>query len=268
MTANPLVNQGAAVILTSLGAARELGVDANRLIHVCAGASANEPRDYLQRDRYDRSTAQEAVLQHALELAGGHFDVMELYSCFPVVPKMARRVLAFDAKAPLTVTGGLSFFGAPLNNYMTHAAAGLVRALRERPQQTGLLYGQGEFVTKHHAVVLASRAPTENRLAPEYSAQGEADRRREAAPALAFEYVGPAQVETFTIVYGREGEVDFGCVIGRTPSRERLMARVRADDAATLAQLTNPDSTPVGGDGEVSRGGDGLLYWRVSRTDA
>jgi acetyl-CoA C-acetyltransferase len=268
MTANPLVNQGAAVVLTSLAAARELGVREERVVHVCAGASANEPRDYLERDHYHRSTAQEAVLQRALELAGGRFDLIELYSCFPIVPKMARRALALDPVTPMTVTGGLSFFGAPLNNYMTHAAAGLVRALRERPGRVALLYGQGEFVTKHHALVLASSAPRENRLAPDYSVQAEADRARDPAPAVTLDYAGAARLETFTIVYGREGRAEFGCVIGRTPSGERLMARVRADDVATLTQLTRLDSTPVGDPGEVTRGADGLLYWRLNRTDA
>jgi hypothetical protein len=268
MTANPLVNQGAAVILATVAAARDLGVREERLIHVCGGASASEPRDYLQRDRYSRSTAQESVLQHALELGGGRFDAVELYSCFPIVPKMARRVLGLGERIPLTVTGGLSFFGAPLNNYMTHAAAGLVRALRTRPQQIALLYGQGEFVTKHHAVVLASSAPTENRLSPGYSVQAESDRRREPAPQLVLDHSGPARLETFTIVYARDGQVDFGCVIGRTPSGERLMARVRADDARTLAQLTDLETTPIGAAGEVFTGEDGLLGWRFSRTGA
>jgi acetyl-CoA C-acetyltransferase len=268
MTANPLVNQGAALVLTSLAAARELGVDDERLVHVWSGASASEPRDYLQRDHYHRSTAQEAVLQRALELAGAPFDVVELYSCFPIVPKMARRALGLDPATPMTVTGGLSFFGAPLNNYMTHAAAGLVRSLREQRGRVALLYGQGEFVTKHHALVLASSAPREDRLTSDYSVQAEAERRRDPAPALALEYAGAARLETFTIVYDRDGHVDFGCVIGLTPQGERLMARVRADDAATLAQLTRLDSTPVGGAGRVSRGDDGLLYWRLNRTDA
>ena len=41
-----------------------------------------------------------------------------------------------------TVAGGLTFFGAPLNTYMTHAACAMVRKLRNGAK-LGLLYGQG-----------------------------------------------------------------------------------------------------------------------------
>src|SRR5246127_3680690 len=47
MVANPTVNMGAAVLLTSLAKARAAGVPEDRLIYVWGGASAEEPRDYL-----------------------------------------------------------------------------------------------------------------------------------------------------------------------------------------------------------------------------
>ena len=61
---------------------------------------------------------------------GKKFDAIELYSCFPCVPKMARRTLGLGPDVKPTVTGGLTFFGAPLNTYMTHAAVAMVRKLR------------------------------------------------------------------------------------------------------------------------------------------
>ena len=94
-----------------------------------------------------------------MDLVGGDgkaFDAIELYSCFPCVPKMARRTLGLGADVQPTVTGGLTFFGAPLNTYMTHAACAMVRKLRDGAK-LGLLYGQGGFVTKHHALVLSRR---------------------------------------------------------------------------------------------------------------
>lgn len=267
MVANPMVNQGAAVIITTLARARELGIDDARLVHIWSGASANEPRDYLQRDQYQHSHAQDAVLNAARELAGGdaaRFSAVELYSCFPVVPKMARRTLGLAADALLTSTGGLSFFGAPLNNYMTHAAAGLVRVLRRQAGQVALLYGQGEFVTKHHALVLANAPPSENRLIAEYSVQARADRAYGAVPTLTLDYEGPATIETFTIVYGRDGQAEYGAIIGRTPQGHRLMARVPADDARTLAMLTALDATPIGRAGNIVRGAEGLLLFAAA----
>src|SRR5260221_2081087 len=98
---------------------------------------------------------------------GKKFDAIELYSCFPCVPKMARRTLGLGTDVQPTVTGGLTFFGAPLNTYMTHAACAMVRALRHGGN-LGLLYRQGGFVTKHHALVL-SRPPPREPLAPDTS---------------------------------------------------------------------------------------------------
>src|SRR6195256_5951882 len=100
MVANPTVNMGAAILLTSLAKARAAGVAEDRLVHVCGGASAEEPRDYLIRDRFFESHAQNAVLAAAMEIGGGDgkvFDAIELYSCFPCVPKMARRTLGLGA---------------------------------------------------------------------------------------------------------------------------------------------------------------------------
>ena len=145
MVANPTVNMGAAVLMTSLAKARQAGIAGDRLVHVWGGASAEEPRDYLIRDQFYESHAQNAVLEKVMELAGGDgsaFDAIELYSCFPCVPKMARRTLGLGADVKPTVTGGLTFFGAPLNTYMTHAACAMVRRLRGGAR-LGLLYGQG-----------------------------------------------------------------------------------------------------------------------------
>ncbi|HZZ70517.1 MAG TPA: enoyl-CoA hydratase, partial [Phenylobacterium sp.] len=103
MNANPSVNQAAAVIVTSLAEARAAGVPDERLVHIWGGAAAVEPEDYLLRDRYDRSTAQAATLGKAVEIAGGDVGALrwlELYSCFPVVPKMALRSLGLDGEAP------------------------------------------------------------------------------------------------------------------------------------------------------------------------
>ncbi|MFC4315017.1 acetyl-CoA acetyltransferase [Steroidobacter flavus] len=328
MIANPFVNQGAAVVLTSLAKARELGIAEERCVYIHAGARATEPRDYLQRDQYQRSYAQEVVLEAmraAAELARGvpnstlgtappldrfdamdssvlpsaPFDAVELYSCFPIVPKMARRVLALPENSRLTAIGGLSFFGAPLNNYMTHAVAGLVRRLRNKHDGLALLYGQGEFVTKHHALLLGSSPPEHDLSASDGDVQSLADRQRRPIPELIDDFSGPATVETFTVVYGRDGEPEFGTVIARPiengeqdfgatiaravkhgepgiagatanndgrdkPFSRRLMARVPVTDSASLQALTSRSTTPIGRVGQITHGPDNLLHWTVA----
>src|SRR3954462_14063189 len=50
MVANPTVNMGGALLMTSLARARAAGIAEERMVYVHGGASAEEPRDYLIRD--------------------------------------------------------------------------------------------------------------------------------------------------------------------------------------------------------------------------
>jgi len=271
MVANPQVNQAAAVIVTSLAAAQAAGVPASRIVHLWGGAHAAEPEDILTRDRYDGSTAQAAVLQQATQLAGGdarRFDRIELYSCFPVVPKMAQRVLGLaPGERDATVTGGLTFFGGPLNNYMTHAVCAMVRALRAAPDEVGLLYGQGGYVSKHHALVLSARAASDP-LEQHASVQDRADAARGPVPPLVDAYRGPATLETCTVIQARDGLPLHGVVVARTPDGARLMAKVPADDAATLALLQSMQRSPVGSAGQVRVDVFGHLVWTAGEAVA
>ncbi len=199
-----------------------------------------------------------------MSLVGGSgkaFDAIELYSCFPCVPKMARRTLGLGADVQPTVNGGLTFFGAPLNTYMTHAACAMVRKLRDGAD-LGLLYGQGGFVTKHHGLVLSRRAP-DRAIAQDTSVQAEAERHRGAAPPFLTEADGRGTVESFTVIYGGKGEAQHGVVILRTPDNARALARVPPSDAPTFARLLDMDRTPVGLSGDIATAADGLLEWRA-----
>src|SRR5713226_6473819 len=264
MVANPTVNMGGALILTSLAKARAAGVPEDRIVYAWGGASAEEPRDYLVRDQFYESHPQNAVLKAVMDLVEGDgkkFDATELYSCFPCVPKMARRTLGLGPDVQPTVTGGLTFFGAPLNTYMTHAACAMVRKLRGGAK-LGLLYGQGGFVTKHHGLVLSRQAP-QHELAQDTSVQAEADGHRRTVPEFVTEAQGKGSVESFTVIYGRHGEVEHGVAMLRTSDNARALARVPAHDGATLAHLLNMDHTPVGSSGDIVTADDGVLEWRV-----
>jgi acetyl-CoA C-acetyltransferase len=176
---------------------------------------------------------------------------------------MARRTLGLPADVTPTVTGGLTFFGAPMNDYMTHAAVAMTRRLRDGGG-TGLLYGQGEFVTKHHGLVLADRpAPVGARSLEEISVQAAADARRGPVPAFVEAATGQAVLETHTVLYDRDGAPTHGVAIVRTADGARALARVPAADVDTLAALTDPEAFPIGRTGLLRAGDDGTLDWRL-----
>ena len=261
MVANPVVNQGAAFIITSAAQARAAGIPEDRWIHVGPGAAANEARDWVSRERYDQSLAQDSVLESVLNqagLSGPQIDLVELYSCFPCVPKMAQRSLQMAKDRAISVTGGLTFFGAPLNNYMTHAIAATVLRLRVKPSACALVYGQGEFVTKHHAIVLGggARPWLGEAPAPERTT---ANVVKTNAPAIDPDASGSVRVETGTVLFDRAGMPTHGVVVGRTADNARTLARVPASDLRSIGALTRADRTPVGRTARLRKADDGLL---------
>ncbi|MBK4998768.1 enoyl-CoA hydratase [Pseudomonas sp. S31] len=267
MVANPNVNQASAILVTSLERALELGVAPEHLIYIWGGANASEPDDFLDRADHAGSLAQQAVLDAAVGLVGGAeaFDHIELYSCFPVVPKMALANLGLAPDGPLqpTVCGGLSFFGGPLNNYMGHAACSMVRALRELPEGRGLLYGQGGFVTKHQSLVLGRQAPAQA-LSPSASLQAQVDARQAPVPPVLDTYQGPARIETYTVLHGRDGQPSQGVLVLRTPEGARTLARVLPEDQQAMALLLSLERNAIGQEGFVHIDVFGKPCWRLS----
>ena len=262
--ANASVNQGAAFLVTSLAEARRRGVPEDRVVYVGAGAAAHESDDFLERDTFAASPSMAVSLTRALELNGvtvADIDHVELYSCFPCVPKMARRVIGWPLDRPATVFGGLTFGGGPIGNYMSHAVACLVDTLRADPG-TGLLFANGGYATHNHTIVLTSDPNPRVSFPQDYDFQGEADAARGPVPELDKDYLGPATIETYTVHYGRQGEPKLGTIVARTPEGKRTLAAVLPDDAATIAFLTDGRAEPVGTSGEVVSGESELREWR------
>jgi hypothetical protein len=136
----------------------------------------------------------------------------------------------------------------------------MVRAVRDGAS-TGLLYGQGEFVTKHHALILA-RERQEDSVLADARAQEKADARRGAIPPTDETPDGQATIETFTILHDPKGEPVQGVVIARMGNGARTLARIPAAHAGDLALLTSQDRYPIGVGGRIHTGADGIPEWR------
>lgn len=263
MVANASVNMGAAVIVASLALARAMGVPEEQIVYVGPGAAAHEDEDFLKRDSYARSASLETTVLAALErnaLTAGELDHVELYSCFPCIPKMARRVLDWPLDRPASVYGGLTFGGGPIGNCMMHAAAQMVRKLRTEGEN-GLIVANGGYATHSHSLVFTRRLVPAGTFPQDYDVQAQADRRRGAIPELLEEYEGEGFIETFTIPFDRNGAPRRATVVGRTPNGARFLAHVAGDDSAMLAHLMKEEGQPIGTSGRAAREG-GLIRWR------
>ena len=144
MTAFLGSDQGAALVVCSLAAARRAGV-ADRAVFIWSGAEATDVRFPTARPDPGRSPAIAAAgraLFDAASTAAGRaagvgiddIDVLDIYSCFPSAVELATDALGHrppTTRAGLTVTGGLPYFGGPGNNYTTHGIATVTDLLRD-----------------------------------------------------------------------------------------------------------------------------------------
>ncbi|MGB6229285.1 MAG: hypothetical protein WBF53_04060, partial [Litorimonas sp.] len=151
MVARDGVNLGAAVILSTYGRAKAAGITDVTFLH--AHDQATEPTP-LERARLDRAEAQARVL----ESVGRDADLYDVYSCFPVVPLEAQRILGLADGAPMTLTGGLPFFGGPGNNYSLHGIAEAHAAVRGT-DKVAVVYANGGVSNKHAAGRYSGTAP-------------------------------------------------------------------------------------------------------------
>ncbi len=265
MVANSSVNQGAGFIVTSLAVARAAGVAEANIIHVGMGAAAHETHNMLKRDQYVQPAGMVVTIEETLKrnsLTAADLDHVELYSCFPCVPKMARRILGWPVDRPITAFGGLTFGGGPIGNYMSHAIASMVDTLRAE-RGTAMLFANGGYATHFHGIVLSAEPLPEATFPHDYDVNPLADAKRGAVPAADEDYEGPATIESYTVFYNRDGSVKFGTIIARTSADARVLARVDAADEAMVAFLTDGKVEPVGASGQTARGEDGLIHWRA-----
>ena len=247
MNAMPHVDQAAALVLTSLGRARELGLIP--LAHVWGGAGTDDDPDVLARRDLGRSAALADALDRCLALSGGGVpDLVDVYSCFPVVPKLVSLHLGLPREASLSVTGGHSAFGGPLNSYSLHALATVVERLRSAAG-TALVHANGGYLTSQHAVLLASGPHPAGCV-------GDPEPRRLIGDVVVRPLVDgddlDVVVETATVEHDRGGKPSQAFLVARTPSGERVATCTAAGDTAA-AQVLSLAHLPPGATTHVGR---------------
>jgi len=173
----------------------------------------------------------QAASEQALAIAGvtaADIEFLDVYSCFASNVNFSRDVLgiADDDPRPLTVTGGLPYFGGPGNNYTTHSMATMVELLRDHPGSRGLVTGVGMHMTNHSFAVYSS-SPREIALPPARAAQ--VARRDIVAQAA-----GPAIIAGYTVVHA--GAQPHALAVCELPDGSRCYARTDSPDLAAAME--------------------------------
>ncbi len=251
------VNQGAAIVMTSVGKAKELGIDPKRWVFLHGCAEANEKINVTERVNYYSSPAIGVNTRRALSMAGltlSDINYFDFYSCFPSAVELACEELELSYEDPrgFTVTGGLPFFGGPGNNYTMHAIASMLPKLRDNPSHFGLFTANGGYLSKH-ASGIYSATPVLGKWERENPSRYQKEIDSMESPDFTETPEGLGTIETYTICHTR-GVPDRGIVIGRlTNSGKRFLANTPVDPALFNNMMREEQ---IGRTGTVSSEGD------------
>ncbi len=254
---NPMlsVNQAAALIVTGTRLAARLSIPKEKWVYLRGGADAVDKWYVSERASFTHSPAIRSVSDAAMAMAGVSLDEIsffDLYSCFPSAVAIGARSIGLDSGnfPPLTITGGLAYFGGPGNNYTMHAIAHAVERIRKRPEEFGYVSGLGWYITKHAAGIYSGREPERPW---ERRQQEEIQRRIDEmeGPSLELHPDGRVTVETYTVMHNRQGEPDFAILMCRLHDGRRCMGMVR-DDGDLLVAMEKEEF--IGTEGRITPG--------------
>jgi acetyl-CoA C-acetyltransferase len=262
MNAMNQINQSASLLLTSVAYARELGVDESRWVYLHGCADTTEIWNISNRSNYYSSPSMQVMGERALAMAGiGIDDIahIDIYSCFPSAVEIARDELGIQPhdSRHLTVTGGLPFHGGAGNNYVMNSIATMADKVRQDAGSHGLVTANGGYISKHSAGIYSTR-PVEGAWQREDPATYQTRVDSVATPTFTEDPNGDANIETYSVVYGRTGGPESGMVIGRIgaiddPEAPRFIS-VLPDDGDLLQAMTEEEF--VGRSGTVTKDGD------------
>ena len=225
------VDMAAAVIVASHARADELGVPMERRVYLRGWCYATDPVYVAEHPDLSSSPAMRAASAEALRCAGATIDDvahLDLYSCFASSVHLACDALgiAGDDARGLTVTGGLPFSGGAGSNYMLHSIASMAGVLRADEGSLGLVSGVGMHMTKHCFGVYSTT--------PGEIVVPEPQHVSDAVPIIDV-YEGSARVASYTVAHGRDGDPEWGLVIGDVDDGSRVYGKV--EDASLLAEM-------------------------------
>lgn len=235
------VDQAAAFVICASEVADRAGVPEDRRVHLHAVAESNHMVPVSQRRELDRSPGFALAGRAALEGAGigaGDLAHIDLYSCFPFAVAVQARELGLGPGAQLTITGGMTFAGGPLNNYALQSGAAMYERLLAHPGEFGLLTAVSGMVTKQ-GVMVWSTAPARRCALADVTA---AVAGLGAPVPVDRAGAGCGEVVTYTVMHGRGGP-ERGVVLTGGPDGRHLAVTtdpVVMEDMQTSEWLGRP----------------------------
>ncbi len=228
MNPNPAVNQAAALLVTDTETARKLSVPLDKWVYIHGGAESHDKWFLSERMNFYSSPAIRMNVEESLHYAGltlPDISFYDLYSCFPCAVTIAALEIGLDLDhlPPLSITGGLPYFGGPGSNYAMHSIAHAVMRLRKNREQYGLVTALGWYLTKHAVGIYSGMEP---KKVWDRTSMKPIQDAIDAMPTHAFceKPNGPLTIETYTVLHDVDKQGPTAVIAGKLDSGERCLA--------------------------------------------
>jgi len=195
------VDQAAGLILCSARVAENLGIERHKWVFPRAFTESNFMSVVTSRKDLGASPGFRIAGHVALQLAGVSFNqirLCELYSCFPYAVRAQLQEFGLDWLHNVSVTGGMTFGGGPLNNFVFQATVRMAQLLRQNPGETGLVTAVSGFLTKQACALWSCTPGAEGWACADVTEQVRAV--SEVCDVVA-NYCGKASVAGYTVLY-------------------------------------------------------------------
>jgi acetyl-CoA C-acetyltransferase len=236
------VDQGAALLLCSTEAARRLGVPLDRWVFPVAAAESNVMVPVAARPELARSPGFGAVGRRLTTLTGrgpADADLVDLYSCFPAAVRLQTRELGLTDRADLSVTGGMTFAGGPLNNYVFQATVTMAGLLRATPEAQGLVTCVSGMVTKQGGMVWSASPSSGGFRAEDVSAEVRA--AEQPLPLVDAGTDAAGRIVGFTVAWEKGEPVQAQAVLTLDAADGPVRTVATSTDPDVLAAMSTED---------------------------
>lgn len=232
------VDQAAGLVFCSVAVAEELGIPRDKWVFPRVSAESNFMSVVASREDLGGSPGFRHAGEAAMRLAGVNFDEVrfrELYSCFPYAVRVQLEEFGMDPAGEVSVTGGMTFGGGPLNNFVFQATVKMAQILRDHPGELGLVTTVSGVVTKQACALWSTEPGGQGWQHEDVTEQVRADTR---LCEVVGDYAGPGTVAGYTVLY--QGDDPWrGIAVFDLPHGKRTVAF--SEDAAQMQRMMTLD---------------------------
>lgn len=195
------VDQAAGLILCSARVAQELGIARDRWVFPLAAAESNFMSVVASRGDLGGCPGFRMV-GWAMEEATGidlkDIHLRELYSCFPYAIRAQLAEFGMTDDSDISITGGMTFGGGPLNNFVFQASVRMAQLLRVHPEEVGLVTTVSGMMTKQACALWSAQPRPGGWICRDVTAQV---RETSDIREVLANYRGTATVAGYTVLY-------------------------------------------------------------------